>query len=66
MPNVQTAPHPIPLPRGERDGVRGLKFRSLKLWSLFGYWCLEFGYYHIGLWFSFCLNHFELDKGFPL
>lgn len=64
MSNIQTAPHPSPLPRGERDGVRGLKFRSLRFWSLFDYWCLEFGYYHTGLWFSFQFDDFTLGKRF--
>jgi hypothetical protein len=61
MPNIQNAPdgavakaamarrRPSPLFRGKRDGGRQLRFRSLEVWSLFDYWCLEFGYYHIGL-----------------
>src|SRR5208337_3659485 len=39
----QTAPHPSPLPRGERDGVRGLEFRLLKYCLLFDPWCSSFG-----------------------
>jgi hypothetical protein len=36
----------IPLPSWERGRVRGT-FRSFGFSSLFGYWCLELGYYHI-------------------
>ncbi len=65
MPNVQTpSPYPSP-PRGEGWG-EGIKVSVIKTLVIICYWCLEFGYYHIGLWFSFHLNHFELDKGFPL
>jgi hypothetical protein len=36
------APHPSPLPCGEREGVRGM---SLEIgdWNLFGIWDLELG-----------------------
>ena len=38
-------PHLNPLPRGERDGVRGSGFWLLEFRSLFGDWCLEIGYW---------------------
>jgi hypothetical protein len=43
MFNKQTTPHPSPLPRGERDGVRGLEFRSSEFWDylIIGAWNLE-------------------------
>jgi hypothetical protein len=34
-----STPHPIPLPSGERDGVRGLVVSNLVLWNLFVIWC---------------------------
>jgi hypothetical protein len=40
-----TAPHPSPLPTGEREGVRGFGILNFGHWDLSGIWCLGFGAY---------------------
>jgi len=40
-----TAPHPSPLPTGEREGVRGFGISKLDHWDLYGIWLLGFGAY---------------------
>jgi hypothetical protein len=67
LQSQMTAPHPSPLPRGERDGVRGFVILNLIIWNLFVIWCLPCTILGagLGIWslsFSLCTMPYAISS----